>query len=166
MNPEELQELEERRRRILREREDLRRHFEENEERLIREVISRLSIKDRLMRRLQTRTIKTDREDGLGPFTSQTRLMTAEEMARALELDKMLREAGEKQEKYLEAMKGFRELRDDLCVTADLGRGFGTDPDCRATDDVVVAIVLNTAAGAAVAVGEAIRDVRKFRGHP
>jgi hypothetical protein len=166
MNPEELQELEERRRRILREREDLRRHFEENEERLIREVISRLSIKDRLMRRLQTRTIKTDLEDDLGPFTIQTRLMTSEEMARALELDKMLREAGENPEKYLEAMKGFRELLDDLCVTPDLGPGFWTDPDCPATDDVVVAIVLNTAAGAAVALGEAIRDVRKFRGHP
>jgi hypothetical protein len=118
------------------------------------------------MRRLQTRTIKTVLEDDLGPFTIQTRLMTSEEMARALELDKMLREAGENPEKYLEAMKGFRELLDDLCVTPDLGPGFWTDPDCPATDDVVVAIVLNTAAGAALALGEAIRDVRKFRGHP
>jgi len=166
MNPEELQELEERRRRILREREDLRRHFEENEERLIREVISRLSIKDRLMRRLQTKTIRTVLEDDLGSFTIETRLMTSDEMARALEFDKMLREAGENPEKYLEAMKGFRELLDDLCVTPHLGPGFWTDPDCPATDDVVVAIVLNTAAGAAVALGEAIRDVRKFRGHP
>jgi hypothetical protein len=166
MNPKELQELEEKRRQILREREDLRRRFEENEERLRREVISRLTIKDRLMRRLQTKTIRTVLEDDLGSFIIETRLMTSEEMARALELDKMLREAGENPEKYVEAMKGFRELLADLCVTPNLGPGFWLDPGCPATDDVVVAIVLNTAAGAAVALGEAIRNVRKFRGHP
>ena len=166
MKPEELQELEAKRREILKEREALKQRFEENEERLRREVIARLTIKDRLMRRLRTKTVKTVLQDDLGEFIIETRLMTSEEMARALELDKMLREAGDDPEKYLEAMKGFRELLDELCVTPGLSDGFWTDPQCPATDDVVVAVVLNTAAGAAEALGEAIRDVRKFRSKP
>lgn len=163
MEPEELRELEARRLEILKEREALRQRFEEDEERLRREVIARLSIKDRLMRRLRTKTVKTALRDDLGEFIIETRLMTGGEIARALELDKMLREAGGDPEKYLEAMRGFRELLDELCVTPGLGQGFWTDPNCPATDDVVVAVVLNTAAGAAEALGEAIRDVRKFR---
>ena len=158
MKPEELQELEAKRREILEEREALKRKFEENEERLRREVLSMLSVKDRLMRRLRTKTIKTVLEDDLGEFTIETRLMTSGERYRALQLNKMLRESEGDPEKYAKAINGFKELLVDLCVTPGLDEEFWMSDNV--SDDVIIAVILNTLYGSIKLVGDAVASFR------
>jgi len=153
--------IERERLRILEERVELKRKFEEDDARLTEELTAGMSIRDRLMRRLETQTVKTALRDDLGEFEIETRLMTTGELQRAMELDRML--ASGDPERYVEAMRGFSEILDEVCVTPGLTDGFWTSQDCPADPSVKVAIVLRTAMGGAEAVSNIVRRVRSFR---
>jgi len=129
--------------RIIADRESLRRRFEEDDARLRAELVSCLSVRDRLMRRLETETVKTRLSDDLGEFEIETRLMTIDEIQRALELDKMYTSGDA--EKMMEAHRGFSEILDEICVTPGLGDGFWSSPDCPAEPAVKAAIIARTA---------------------
>jgi len=142
------------------EREDLKRRYEEDEARLRHELVSRLGVRDRLMRRLETETVKTTLQDDLGDFEIETRLMTIGEIQRALELDKMYTSGDVDQ--MMKAHKGFGELLDEICVTPGLGDGFWSSPDCPAEPAVKSAIVARTAVQSA----DVGRRISSFRDQP
>lgn len=146
--------------RILEERAELKRKFEEDDARLRAQLAAGMSIRDRLMRRLETETVKTRLQDDLGEFEIETRLMTTGEIQRAIELDKKY-SSGDP-EKMMEALKGFSEILDEICVATGLGDGFWTDPDCPAEPAVKAAIVTRTA----VVSADIGRRVSSFRGQP
>jgi len=152
--------VEEERRQILAERESLKQKFEEDDARLRAEIVARLSVRDRLMRRLRAETVKTTLRDDLGEFTIETRLMTAGEIRRALKLDKLY-SSGDS-EKMMEAHRGFSELLDELCVTPGFPPGFWTSEDCPAEPAVKAAIVARTAVQSA----DIGRRISSFRGQP
>jgi len=145
---------------ILAEREDLKRRYEEDEARLRHELVSRLGVRDRLMRRLETETVKTTLSDDLGDFEIETRLMTIDEIQRALEIDKMYTSGDP--EKLMEAHRGFSKLLDEICVTPGLGDGFWSSPDCPAEPAVKSAIVARTAVQSA----DVGRRISSFRDQP
>lgn len=145
---------------ILEERANLKRVFEEDDARLRAAIVVRLSIRDRLMRRLEAETVKTVLQDDIGDFEIETRLMTTGEIQRALMLDKMF-SSGDA-DKFMEAVKGYSELLDEICVTPSLSGGFWTASDCPAEPAVKVAIVMNTALRSA----DIGRRVSSFRRQP
>ena len=145
---------------IISEREALKRRYDKDDARLRAELIAHLGVKDRLMRRLQTETIKTPLQDDLGDFIIETRLMTIEEIQRAIELDKKYTSGDA--EKMMEAHRGFSEILDEICVTPGLGGGFWSSPDCPAEPAVKVAIVARTAVQSA----DVGRRMSSFRDQP
>ena len=145
---------------ILEEREQLRRRFEEDDARLRAQLAAGMSVRDRLMRRLETQTVKTALRDDLGEFEIETRLMTTGEIQRALELDKMF-SSGDA-EKFMQAVRGYSEILDEICLTPGFEPGFWTSPDCPAEPAVKVAIVTRTA----VVSADIGRRVSSFRGQP
>ena len=149
--------VEQERLKILEERAELRRRFEKDDAQLRAQLAAGMSIRDRLMRRLETETVKTRLRDDLGEFEIETRLMTIGEIQRAIELDKMY-SSGDA-EKMIEALEGFSEILDEICVVTGLGDGFWTDPDCPAEPAVKAAIVTRTA----VVSADIGRRVNSFR---
>lgn len=145
---------------ILTEREALKRRYDEDDAKLRAELIARLGVKDRLLRRLQTETIKTPLQDDLGDFIIETRFMTIEEIQRAIELDKKYTSGDA--EKMMEAHRGFSEILDEICVTPGLGDGFWSSPDCPAEPAVKAAIVARTAVQSA----DVGRRMSSFRDQP
>jgi hypothetical protein len=142
---------------IIAEREALKRRYEEDDARLRADLVARLSVKDRLMRRLQVETVKHILKDDIGEFTIETRLMPIGEIQRALELDRMYTSGDA--EKMMEAHSGFGELLDEICVTPGLGGGFWSSPECPAEPAVKAAIVARTA----VASADIGRRISSFR---
>ena len=145
---------------ILAERDELKRRFEEDDARLRHELASQLSVRDRLMRRLETETVKTILRDDLGDFKIETRLMTIGEIQRALELDKMYTNGDP--DLMMEAHRAYGELLDEICVTPGLGDGFWSSPDCPAEPAVKAAIVARTAVQSA----DVGRRISSFRDQP
>jgi len=131
---------------------------EKTEEKEAVDLAAQLSVRDRLMRRLQTKTFKTVLEDDLGEFTIETRLMTSGERFRALQYNKAMAEAGNDLEKYAKAIAGFKRLCSEIVVTPGL-EGFWEGDDV--SDDVVIAVVLNALYGSITAAGDSIGSFRK-----
>jgi hypothetical protein len=142
---------------ILAEREGLKRRYEEDEAKLREEIVARMTMKDRLMRRLKTQTFKVILEDDLGDIPIELRLITTSEINKALEYDKMYGSGDS--EKMLQAHKGFSEMLDDICMTEGLRDGFWSDPDCPAEPAIKSALVMRTAVRSAD-IGRRIRSFR------
>ena len=151
--------IEQERLQILEEREGLKDKVEADEAAEKARLIAELSVKDRLMRRLKVKTFKTVFSDDLGEFTVETRLMTSGERYRALHYNDILAKSEGDAEKYAEAIKGFKELLKDICVTEGLDEEFWESD--AVSDDVVIALVMNTLYGSIESVGEAIGSFRK-----
>ena len=150
-------EIERERMEILEERESLTEKYEEEEAKLRAELAARLSVKDRLMRRLRTQTIRVVLEDDLGDIPLELRLMPTSEIERALKYDEMYGSGDA--EKMLEAHRGFSEMLDDICMTEGLRDGFWSDPDCPAEPAVKAALVMRSAVRSA----DIGRRVKSFR---
>lgn len=119
-----------------------------------RQLAAMLSIKQRLMRRLEHNVIITMLQDDLGDFPVTTRFMSNAEIDVAKKFEE-LASGDPTGEGYFKAMKGFRELLDDITITPELQGGFWSASDCPADPAAVMAIVLRTMRETITAIGAA-----------
>jgi len=150
--------VEQERLQVLEESEGLRDRVDADEDRRKAALRAQLSVRDRLMRRVQVTRFKTVFEDDLGDFVVETRQMTSGERFQAVQLNQLLAQSDREPEKYAEAIGGFRELARELCVTPgldDYWNGEGV------SDDVVIAVVMSTLQQTMRLVGEALTSFRK-----
>jgi len=135
----------------------LKSRVDADEENARRRLAAQFTIAERLMRRVQVTRFKTVFEDDLGEFPIETRQMTGSERYRALGLNQMLSQSGEDVEKYAEAINGFKQLVAELCITPGVAEYLQSDD---VSDDVVIALVMNTLRQSMRLVGEAITSFR------
>ena len=121
-------------------------------------LIQTLSIRDRLQRRLKTKTYKTELEDDLGVFIIETRLMTSEERLNALRFNAKLRTSEGDIDEYSKALQGFKGILKDVCRTPGLEEYWDSD---EVSDDVIVAVTMNAVYGSIEAVGDSVGAFRK-----
>ena len=122
------------------------------------DLIATLSVRDRLQRRLRTKTYKTKLEDDLGPFVIETRLMTSEERLNALRFNAQLRKSEGDIDEYSKALQGFKGILKDICLTPGLDE-YWDSPEV--SDDVIVAVIMNAVYGSIEAVGDSVSSFRK-----
>jgi len=142
----------------VRESQALKDKIDRDEQKQRDEIAAHFTVAERLMRRVQVTRFRTIFEDDLGEFPVETRQMTSGERFRAVQLTQKLAESGENVERYAEAVKGFKELAAELCVTPGMAEYLGSDD---VSDDVVIAIIRNTLQGSMRLVGEALTSFRK-----
>ncbi len=133
---------------------DIEKHTQEEKDVLIKT----LSVRDRLQRRLQTKTYKTELQDDLGVFVIETRLMTSEERLNALRFNAQLRNSEGDIEEYSKAIQGFKGVLKDVCRTPGLEEYWDSDD---VSDDVIVAVIMNAVYGSIEAVGDSVSSFRK-----
>lgn len=150
--------VEQERLQLLRESQALKDRVDRDERKQRDEIAAQFTVAERLMRRVQVTRFKTVFDDDLGEFPVETRQMTSGERFRAVQLTQKLAESSENVERYAEAIKGFKELAAELCVTPGMGEYLGSDD---VGDDVIIAIVRNTLQGSMRLVGEALTSFRK-----
>ena len=153
-----MESVEQERLQIVRESQALKDKVDRDERKQRDEIAAQFTVAERLMRRVQVTRFRTIFEDDLGEIAVETRQMTSGERFRAVQLTQMLAESDKNLEKYAEAVKGFKELSAELCVTPGMAEYLGSDDVC---DDVVIAIVRNTLQGSMRLVGEALTSFRK-----
>jgi len=121
-----------------------------------REFARKLSTRDRLMRRLASTKITTKLQDDLGEFNVQTRMMTSLERTQFLDLNKQLADSKNDSEKYKDSMDELKKLASEISI--DPGPDYYEGD--KASDDVVLIVLLNAFNGAAKHVTEAIASFR------
>jgi hypothetical protein len=121
-------------------------------------LAEQLSVRDRLMLRLNSRKVITKFKDPLGNFTVQTRMLNGKERTKFLELNKMLSTANNDPTKYEAAIAGMKAIVADINLTPGLDREYLLGDEI--SDDVVLTIILSTFNGAAEAVMEGVASFR------
>jgi len=122
-------------------------------------ITTQLSVRERLMRRKTVKRIDTVFIDDVGDFVVKTRLFKPHERQTVLEsMNKMNTLEGDLTQ-YSEAITGLR----GVCKEIDMNVGEDFWDSEYATDDVVVAVILNTLSGGLEAVGEGMKS---FRANP
>jgi len=137
----------------------LKERAETDDEKEKARLAAMLSVKQRLMRRLEMQTVTHTLEDDLGASIHiVTRFMSQVEINRAKDLEQLTNDKSG--EGYFKAMDGLKALLDDITVgPPELTGGFWSSPECPADPAVIVGLVLRTMRKTITAIGAA----RSFR---
>jgi len=154
-----LAQIEAERRAVFEDEQSLKERVDSDEASLKAQIAAGMTIAERLMREVQVTQFKTVFEDDLGDFPIETRQMTSDERSRAMLLMQQLAQAESEDdaEKYGETVKAFGKFAAELCVTPGMTEYLQSDD---VSDDVVIALVLNTLTQSMGLVREAIISFR------
>lgn len=137
----------------------LRVRHEADEMKVKAEIAAGMTIAERLMRKVQVTRFETVFKDDLGDFPIETRQMTADERSRAMLLMQQLAksDSGDDADMYGKTIKAFGKFAAELCVTPGVEEYLLSDD---VSDDVVIALVMNTLTRSMGLVREAILSFR------
>ena len=154
-----LAQIEAERRAIFEDEQSLKERVDADEASLKAQIAAGMTVAERLMRKVQVTRFETVFEDDLGDFPIETGQMTSDERSRAMLLMQQLAQAESEDdaEKYGETVKAFGKFAAELCVTPGMTEYLQSDD---VSDDVVIALVLNTLTQSMRLVREAIISFR------
>jgi len=154
-----LAQIEAERRAIFEDEQKLKERADADEANLKAQIAAGMTIAERLMRKVQVTTFETVFQDDLGDFPIETRQMTADERSRAMLLMQQLAKAESEDDAkiYGETVKAFGKFAAEICVTPGI-EGYLQSDDV--SDEVLIALVLNTLTQSMRLVREAIISFR------